>query len=335
MRNKIINGKMEVAQRGTSFAAIADGAYALDRWVFGNSSAAVVTASQQSDAPSNNEFLYSLRLAVTTADTSIAAGDQAAIQQRLEGFNSRDLIGRTFTMSFWVRSTKTGTHCVSFRNSVADRSYVVEYTVNVTNTWEKKSVTVVGGLVTAGTWNWTTGIGVSVAWALAAGTTFQTTAGAWQTGNFLGTANQVNCLDSTANIFAITGVQIEVGATATPFEHRNHGLEQALCQRYYETNTKSSFYISGIGGLSVVMLVPEFFKVTKRATPVVGIGTATGRALDPAPADRPGAPHQRADFCGTGAACPGTAELQIGCLSGIYSQLSADLLSLRALKKFS
>lgn len=233
MRNKIINGDMNIAQRGTSFAGIASAAYSVDRFQFSNSTAAVLTATQQADAPSNNEFQNSLRFAVTTADASIAATDQCFVQQQIEGYNVRDLIGKTFTLSFWVRSSKTGIHCVSFGNSGNDRGYVAEYTVSAANTWEQKSIPVSGGLITAGTWNWTNGTGVTVRWALAAGSNYQTTAGSWNTGsNLFATANQVNCLDTIGNIFAITGVQLEVGSVATPFEHRPYGAELALCQRY-------------------------------------------------------------------------------------------------------
>ena len=233
MRNKLINSDMTIAQRGTSFPAVGAGTYTLDRWrTSTNATSAVLTASQQSDVPSSNEFQNSLRLAVTTADTSIASTDQFNIQQRIEGYNARDLIGKTFALSFWVRSTKTGTHCVYFQNSGQDRTFVVEYTVSASNTWEYKTVTVSGGLITAGTWDWTTGIGLVVGWTLAAGSSVQTTANAWQTGTFLATSNQVNCLDSTSNIFAITGVQLEVGSVATPFEHRLFGAELALCRRY-------------------------------------------------------------------------------------------------------
>jgi hypothetical protein len=231
-RNKIINGKAELAQRGTSFTLVADGAYTLDRWRFGNTSAGVVTISQQADVPADNEFQNSLRVAVTTADATIAAGDTCFISQRIEGYNVRDLIGRTFTLRFRVRSTKTGVHCIAFRNSGLNRSYVAEYTVSAANTWESKTITLTGGLITAGTWDWTNGTGLEVCFVLAAGSTFQTTAGAWQTGNFLDTANQVNCLDSNTNIFAITGVQLEVGLE-TPFEHRPYQTELALCQRYF------------------------------------------------------------------------------------------------------
>lgn len=235
-RNKIINGKMDISQRGTSFAAIAGGAYSLDRWVQFNTTTAVYTISQQADAPNDNEFQNSLRVAITTADTSIAAGDQVALRQWVEGFNSRSLIGKTFTLSFWVRSAKTGVHCVAFKNTSGDRTVVFEYTVSAANTWEKKTLTLNNGLITAGTWNWTDGQGLALDFTLAAGTAYQTTAGAWQTGNFLATSNQVNCLDTVGNIFAITGVQLEVGNNATSFEHRAHGAELALCQRYCEVS---------------------------------------------------------------------------------------------------
>jgi hypothetical protein len=230
-RNRIINGKMDISQRGTSFAAASG--YTLDRWLYqSGGTAGVSTVSQQADVPSSNEFQTSLRIAITTADAVQDAGDFVILTHRVEGYGIRDLIGRTFTLSFWVRSAKTGTHCVSLRNSVADRSYLIEYTVSAANTWEFKTVTVSGGLITAGTWNWNIGIGLSIDFALMAGSTYRTTAGAWQAGNFLGTANQVNVMDTIGNIFAITGVQLEVGAVATPFEHRPFGAELALCQRY-------------------------------------------------------------------------------------------------------
>jgi hypothetical protein len=280
MRNKIINGKMDIAQRGTSFAAVASGAYTLDRFAWSNTSAGVVTITQQADVPSSNEFQNSLRIAVTTADTSIAAGDLARVVQYIEGFNVRDLIGRTFTLSFWVRSSKTGVHCAAFLNNV-DRSYVVEYTVSSANTWEKKSVTVAGGLITAGTWNWTNGVGLVVSWSLAAGSTYQTTAGSWQTGAFTATSAQVNCLDSTSNIFAITGVQLEVGSVATPFEHRTYGAELALAQRYYETGdavqTVKARESDGVRRAFV------YYRVTKRASPTVTLSGATADGGTAAP----------------------------------------------------
>lgn len=272
-RNKIINGKMEIAQRGTSFSGLPNGGYTVDRWSSYYSTSAAVTYTQQADAPSNNEFQNSLRITVSTADTSIAASDYLEVQQIVEGYNARDLIGKTFTLSFWVRSSKTGTHCVSFSNFGTDRSYVSEYTVSAANTWEQKSITVSGGLITAGVWDWTNGSGLAVRWALACGSTFQTTADAWQTGNFIATANQVNCLDTVGNIFAITGVQLEVGSVATPFEHRLYGTELALCQRYYQVIGSLVLRSAAVSGQSTAITVPTL--VTLRSSPTV---TATNGA---------------------------------------------------------
>ncbi len=212
-RNKIINGKMEISQRGSSFPAIAN-SYGLDRWFYSNSGSGVVTISTQADVPSSNEFQTSLRVLVTTADATQDAGDYSVVGQRIEGANVRDLIGKTFTLSFWVRSAKTGIHCAYFKNSGSDRTYVMEYTVNAANTWEYKTLTVTGGLITAGTWNWTTGIGIEVGFTLMAGSTYRTTANTWQTGDFLATSN------------------LELGSVATPFEHRIFGLELFYAQRY-------------------------------------------------------------------------------------------------------
>lgn len=234
-RNKIINGDMRIAQRGTSIA-VNTSAFTLDRWVFTNDSSvpSMVTVTQSTDVPSNSQFYYSLRATVTTADATIGTGDYGVFYTSLEGYNVRDLIGRTFTISFWVRSAKTGTHCVAVRNSGFDRSYVLTYSINAINTWEYKSVTVHGGLITAGTWDWTTGYLYLTFSMKAVGSTIQTTAGAWQTGNFIGTSGQVNVADTVGNIFAITGVQLEVGDTPTYFESRLYSTELLLCERYYQ-----------------------------------------------------------------------------------------------------
>ena len=286
-RNKIINGKMDISHRGTSFAAIANAAYCLDRFRYAAVTSAVITASQQADAPSGNEFQNSLRMTVTTADTSIAAGDLSFIDQRIEGYNVRDLIGKTFTLSFWVKSSKAGVHCVSFANSSNDRSYVAEYIINSANTWEKKTVTVAGGLPTAGTWDWTNGIGLRVQFVLAAGSTFQGAAGSWLTGNFLATANQVNCLDAIGNVFAITGVQLEAGASATPFEHRPIGIELELCKRYYEVG------IYDVSGNNILIPQTGIYYSQKRAIP-----TFTELSLvDMASAGSPTFIHASVTFC--------------------------------------
>lgn len=229
-RNRIINGKMEIAQRGTSFTATAG--YHLDRYWTHSINTAAYTTSQQTDAPVG--FQSSLRIAVTTADASIAASDLARIEQVIEGYNIADLVGRPFTLSFWVRSSKTGTHSVMLQNSANNYSYVTGYTISAANTWEFKTITVGVGLPSAGAWNYTNGGGLRVGFVLCCGSTYATaTLNTWVAGEYMATTNQVNCLDTVGNIFAITGVQLEAGESATPFEHRLYGQELALCQRYF------------------------------------------------------------------------------------------------------
>jgi hypothetical protein len=268
-RNRIINGSMEIAQRGTSFVSPSGGQYLLDRFLWGGGSG-VVTVTQSTDVP-NNTFQNSLRVDVTTADTSIDASDNYGILQRIEGYNVRDLIGQTFTLSFWVKSPKTGVHCVSFRNNTtSDRSYVMEYTVSAANTWEYKTITVNGGLITTGNWNWTNQVGLSIRFELAAGSTLQTTPGSWQVGTFFVTSNQVNCMDNVNNDFFLTGVQLELGPVATPFERRPYGVELALCQRYFEVVKVTGGAPIGYGAGQCVSATSAYFQVstfTPKRTP--------------------------------------------------------------------
>jgi hypothetical protein len=295
LRNKIINGAMEVAQRGVLFS-VASGStgsgYTLDRYTRTASTPAVLNVAQGADAPASEPtLLYSLRCTVTTADAAIAAADLWSVLQKIEGYSARDLVGKTFTLSFWVRSAKTGVHCVTFQNDFTgstDRSYVAEYNVLVANTWEYKQITVIGGLITAGTWDWTNGSGVNVGWTLCCGSSWQGASGSWQSSLLYGTSSQVNVLDTIGNVFAITGVQLEVGSIATPFEHRPFGMELALCQRYYEKSFPYNYepvqnIVSLVGAtdgvrgavLATGQVVNQKFSsavkfaVTKRTTPTI------------------------------------------------------------------
>ena len=233
-RNILINGAMNIAQRGTSFASAGNGVYNLDRFLWYDTGAGVVTISQDTDTPNGN-FKYSMKHDVTTADASLAAGDLYCTLQHIEGLNSAKLgwgssDAKTITVSFWVKSPKTGIHCIGFQNNAQDRTRVEEYTVSSANTWEHKSITVPGD--TSGTWLTTTGLGIRICWTLAAGSTFTKAAGSWGAGNVYASPNQVNCMDNTSNNFYITGLQLEEGSVATDFEHLLIGEELALCQRY-------------------------------------------------------------------------------------------------------
>lgn len=236
-RNVLINSQFDIWQRGTSFAAIATSTYTADMWVPSYVTSGVVTVSQDTSVPTAAQSAtlssFSGKLACTTVDASIAAGDFFVFDQRVEGFSWRALAQRSMTLSFWVKSNLTGTYCVCLRNSGNDRSYVAEYTINVANTWEQKTINILASPV-AGTWVYdSTGVGVRLGFTLACGSTFQTTVGAWNTGNFLGTSNQVNWLASNTNTFNITQIQLEYGDVSSPFEARFWPQELLDSQRYY------------------------------------------------------------------------------------------------------
>jgi hypothetical protein len=235
-KNAIINGDFNVWQRGTSFTSAATATYSADRWQYAKVGAMVHDMSRSADVPTVAEagrlFNYSLLIDCTTVDAAIAAGDYSLIQEKVEGYNFLPLAQKIITLSFWVKATKTGIYCIALGNSVADRSCIKEYTINTTDTWEKKTLTFPAS-PSAGTWDYTTGVGLAVYFTLAAGSTWQTTADAYQTGNFFATANQVNATDDTANNFRLCGVQLEAGSVATEFEQRTFNEELALCQRYY------------------------------------------------------------------------------------------------------
>lgn len=289
-KNAVQNGSFDIWQRGISFSSMADSTYFADRWMYNKSSAAVHDVLKSTDVPTVAQagrlFNYSALIDCTTVDASIAAGDYVAIQQRIEGYNFLPLAQKTITISFWVKATKTGIHCVSLQNSGADRSYVAEYTINSSDTWEYKTVTF-SASPSAGTWDYTNGIGLKVIFTLAAGSTFQTTANSWQTGNYFATSNQVNACDNTANNFRICGVQLEVGSIATPFEQKTFHRELQDCQRYYEKSygyetfagatTTLGYIQERAAGTDVNINVP--FKVAKRTAPTVtNYNPATGTA---------------------------------------------------------
>jgi hypothetical protein len=238
--NIIINGDFNIWQRGTSFVAAPTGTFAADRWSYGKVGAAVHTVARQAvgltQAQSGHQSNYRLVVDCTTADASIAAGDLSYLQYNMEGYDFAPLQGNYGILSFWVNATKTGTYCVSFRNSGSDRSYVAEYTVSASDTWEKKTI-VVNFNASGGTWDYTTSSGIRINWMLSCGSTFHTTAGAWQTGNYLATSNQVNATDSTDNNFRLAQVKLEQGQVATPWKARQFGDELSLCQRYYQAET--------------------------------------------------------------------------------------------------
>lgn len=274
-KNKIINGNFNFWQRGTSFSSVASGTYTADRFVVIYSTEAVTTVSQNTDVPtveeSGTNSTYSLKIAVTTADTSIGSIQQYSLRQIVEGYNARSFgFGkpgtRYVTLSFWHKFSKTGVYCVSFRNSNYSRSYVTEFTQSSANTWEKTVITI--PVDTTGTWLYDSGAGIIVTFALAAGTNHHTsTPNTWQSGSYLATSNQVNGLDSTSNTFLFSQIQLEEGEIVTKLEERPYGLEKLLCERYFENAVAWGIYNGAAMGDTKYL--PILYKVAKRGTPTV------------------------------------------------------------------
>jgi hypothetical protein len=271
-KNRIINGAMVISQRnGTSSVTIANatGTYTLDRWRFYEDTDGVITAEQSTVAPSG--FTNSLLVTVTTADTSLGASQFALFEQKVEGFNVADLAWGTasakpITISFWVRSSLTGTFGGAIANNAFNRSYPFTYTINAANTFEYKTITIAGD--TTGTWLTNNGTGMLVQFGLGVGSSFSGTAGAWSASGLISATGATSVVGTSGATFYITGVQLEVGTQATSFEYRQYGTELALCQRYYEklgSDTTNAQMGIGFNQSTTVQYSVYFFKQTKRA----------------------------------------------------------------------
>ena len=280
-RNRILNGGMVIDQRNAGASVTVNSSaytYPVDRFAgFGESTDGVFTLQQSSTAPAG--FTNSLLATVTTADASIGTSQRYFIRQVIEGYNVADLGfgaagAATVTISFWTRSSLTGTFGGTLMNDDFNRAYPFTYTISAADTWEQKTITVAGD--TSGTWLKTNGGGLFICWSMGAGTTRLGTAGAWQTpaGALFGATGQTNIIATSGATFYITGVQLEAGSVATPFERRPFGTELALCQRYYWKIAQGSgepYGIAGGGVDSNANWASFNFPVTMRATPTVTV----------------------------------------------------------------
>jgi len=234
--NVIINGSFDIWQRGVQFIGPTSGDYTADRWQVGMTGTGSIDVLQFIGVPDTGSD-FSVQLNVQTADGAIAASDLYNFSYKVEGFDAlRFRLGEAdaqeITLSFQVRGSKTGIHCVAFLNSANNRNYIVEYTINVADTWEKKTITLTGDVT--GTWLTDNGTGLIMTWVLAAGTNFHGAAGVWQAGNLRATVNQVNVMDDNLNELNISQVKLELGSVATRYERRLYEEELALCQRYFQ-----------------------------------------------------------------------------------------------------
>lgn len=279
LKNKIINGDFSYFQRGVSFPAIANNQYHADRFHYIKTGAMVQTVARSTDVPTSSNSTYSLLSTVTTIDASIAAGDYTGHVQHIEGNVLRSFKSKKMVMTFWVKAFKAGTYCISLRNGTATRSLVLEYTVNASNTWEKKTVRFTHDA--SGTWAYDTAIGMTVVFVQAAGSTFNTTANTWQNGQFFATANQVNGVDSLSNSFQLTDicmVEDNEGQTRVPdfmYAGRDVFEELQLCQRYYWVQSAGGNGFIGPAHSTVGVYLTGNFSPSMRTGPTMGGQTGT------------------------------------------------------------
>ena len=286
-RNLIINGAMQVAQRGTSFTGLTSIGYTIDRMRHAISGTGTHTITQSTDAPDG--FANSWKLECTTAAATPSAGGYLQFSQAIEGLNLQQLKkgttgAQSVSVSFWVKGSKTGTHIFEIYDNDNTRQISKGYTINTANTWEYKVITLDGD--TTGTLDNDSSVSVYCIWWLAAGSNYTsgTLSTSWTSAISADRAvGSPNYGDTVGNTFYITGVQLEVGDTATPFEHRSYGQELALCQRYYHKLANPMFRGVEISGLTARRMGINFFPVM-RASPSVTLdgtlrvynGTGTG-----------------------------------------------------------
>jgi hypothetical protein len=269
-RNRLINADMRIDQRnaGASVTPI-NGQYTLDRWQAGHTQTSKFSVQQSSTVPVG--FTKSL-LVTSLSAYSVLSSDSFTVQQMIEGYNVADLAwgtanAATVTLSFWVRSSLTGTFAGVLENSAYARSYPFTYTISSANTWEKKSITVTGD--TTGTWNTDNTGGINVRFSLGAGSTYSGTAGAWAAANYSSATGATSVVGTNGATFYITGVQLEKGTTATSFDYRPYGTELSLCQRYYYRTTPitSSRICMAFASTTTIAYGLINFPVTMRSAP--------------------------------------------------------------------
>jgi len=283
-RNRIINGAMVIDQRnaGASVTITTNGTYTLDRWQMGSSSSSAFSVQQSSTAPTG----FSKSMLVTSlAATTVSADTYYSVLQAIEGFNFSDMEfgtanAKTITVSFWVRSSLTGTFGGWIQNANVDRSYPFSYTISAANTLEQKTVTIAGD--TSGTWvGSTNGTGLYVGLSLGMGSNRRGTANSWQAGNYRSVTGETAVVGTNGATFYITGIQLEKGSTATAFDYRDYGRELIMCQRYYFKDTRY-FSISSQGAATNGQTYPFLtfvLPVSMRTTPTItpsGSTTFTG-----------------------------------------------------------
>jgi hypothetical protein len=283
LKNRIINGDMVISQRnGTSSVTPIDGQYTIDRWLFEVSQTSKLSVQQNAGSVTPPAGFTNYLGITSLSAYSIGSGDYFAAVQRIEGFNIADLAwgtanARTVTLSFWVRSSLTGTFGGGLKNGSSSYNYPFSYTINSANTWEQKSITILGA--TSGLWSTDIGLGVQVYLGLGVGSTYSATPGVWTTTNVVSATGATSVVGTNGATFYVTGVQLERNTTATPFEWIPYGTELSLCQRYYQTLPFDTGYISVAATIGTGSARGPLFQLNQnmRVAPTVTL-PATGSA---------------------------------------------------------
>jgi len=281
MKNRIINGNMVVDQRnaGASVTNVSGNVYTLDRWQANGDIASKFTIQQNAGSVTPPAGFINYLGITSSSAYSVGAAESFVIRQKIEGLNVADFGwgaagAATVTLSFWVRSSLTGTFGGSLLNSGQTRSYPFTYTISAANTWEQKSVTIAGD--TSGTWLKTSGIGIEIDFGLGVGTTYSGTAGAWAGTTYASATGATSVVGTSGATFYITGVQLERGSNATSFEFIDYGRQLIQCQRYYYRSIATDNYtIFGTGFVtsSTATQIYSALPVTMRASPTLNFST--------------------------------------------------------------
>jgi len=265
-RNRIINGDMRIDQRNAGASVTPTTyQYTVDRWAADPTAASKFSVQQNAGSVTPPAGFRNYLGITSLSAYSASSSDYFALTQTIEGFNVADLNfgtanASTFTISFWVRSSLTGTFGGSLLNSGASRGYVFSYTINASNTWEYKTVTVAGDQ--SGTWVTTNGNGIQLNFSLGAGSNWTGSAGAWGGSRLYAPTGSVSVVGTNGATFYITGVQLEAGSVATSFERRSYGTELQLCQRYFQT----TYFGVAVGTASTTTNQVNGWPITTSAT---------------------------------------------------------------------
>jgi len=271
-RNVIQNGNFDVWQRGTSFAAAANTVHTADRWRYTFVSSTGVATVSQDTSPPNGSSLYDIKVACTTADATVAAGEYVYLQQRIEGTIFQMVRSKPMVLSFWVKAYQTGTFCVGLLSSGSNETFLAEYVINASATWEKKVIVIPP--IPAGTWGTGTGVAAYLNFALQCGSSLGSGAVGWQPQFQVSTTNQTNLYSSTDNYFQLSQVQLEAGSSATEFEVLDPAQILATCQRYL-IRVACNGIVLPVGNSEANSYVNSVWQISMRAAPTILVSDVT------------------------------------------------------------